>query len=167
MSRPGSRTTMAGIGLILLVLSVAGVAAAVRSLYSGGAHRLVVTDSDTGRTVLEAPVSPGTRFVVKYTHSQTGGPMEMWFVIGLDRRIMLSEIRARILRPEIEDLTAHAREVVKNDGWTIYRGMNQVIDPLFIRVRVSAGEHSLVINGRETPLRSIADAGARLELRVK
>jgi hypothetical protein len=93
--------------------------------------------------------------------------MEMRFALGPDCRIVLREVRAEILRPEIEELARYALEVVREGAWTVYRGMNQRIDPLFVRVRVSDGEQDLVINGTAIPLRSLAASGARLELRVR
>lgn len=167
MWRPGSRNWRAGAGLILFLFLAVCAVAALHVRHRDGHHRLVVTAGYGTRSVLEAPVSPGSEFVLRYTHSQTGGPMEMWFTVGPDYKIVLSEIRAKVLRPEIEELAGYAREVVKENGWTIYRGMNQVMDPLFIRVRVSDGQHSLVLNGNEIPLQSIAEAGTRLELRVR
>ncbi|MDK2931172.1 MAG: hypothetical protein PWR07_1303 [Bacillota bacterium] len=167
MWRPGSRNWWTSAGLILFLFFAVCAVMALQVRRSDRHHRLVVTAGDAARPLLEAPVWPGSQFVVRYAHSQTGGPMEMWFTIGPDFKIVLSEIRAKVLRPEIEELTGYAREVVKENGWTIYRGLNQVIDPLFIRVRVSGGQHSLVLNGNEIPLRSIAEAGTRLELRVR
>jgi len=156
--------------VVVLVLCILSAAAAFLAFYSknaAGQRMLVISGEDKSKPILEIPVSPGSEFTVKYTHSQTGGPMEMHFAVDPGYKIVLTEIRAKVLRPEIEELTGYARTVVRHDGWTIYRDIGQKMDPLFLRVRVSPGEHSLVINGKEIPLLSIAGAGDRLQFRVK
>ncbi len=127
----------------------------------------VVSGDDRDDPILEIPASPGTEFIVKYTHSQTSGPMEMHFKVDPHHRIVLTEIWAKVLRPEIEELVGYAQVVVQHEGWTIYRGIGQRMDPLVLRVRVTPGEHSLVIDGKEIPLLSVANAGDRLHLRVR
>lgn len=164
--RPGN------IGLALCLLVGTCVIAGARLLWwggegEGGCHTLVITAGYGTDPLLKTPVAPGSEFVLRYTHSQTGGPMELWFTVNPQCRIVLREVRAKVLRPEIEDLAEYAQEVVMKDGLTIYRGMEQVMDPLVIRVRVSEGEQSLVLGGREIPLRSLADGGTRLEIRVR
>lgn len=132
-----------------------------------GARVLAVVLEGDDTPLLEAPAQEGVDIRLLYTHSQTGGPMQMRFTLDSQLRVVLTELWGQVLTIDIERLGELASGVRKEGDWTVYWGIRLTMDPLVIRTRVTEGTQALLVGAELIDLTVVARAGERVTVQVR
>ncbi len=123
------------------------------ALWVGGAGglQLAVVPTEGGEPILVAPLEPGERFTLHYTHSVDGTPIWEEHSVDEDGRIYVEEERFVMVGAGMGDLPGRGRWTGRGDFQAIV-DLHVPVDPFILRVGSPGVDHTIVWRETSTNL---------------
>lgn len=125
-------------------------------LWMGAADglRLVITPTEGGDAIFAAPLEPGERFTLRYTHSVDGTPIWEEHSADGEGNLYVEEERFVMIGAGMGDLPGRGRWTARGRLQAI-EGLHVRVDPFILRVGSPGVDHTILWRGTSTNLSAL------------